>query len=131
MRRCRRARASAPPGSFRVGARKSSTRTRSRPHCSVVPSNALQRSPADAAPATTTASPARIDRAVTMKLSRDKGHIRGTLLEDEAGALANSSQSAPRSIELPGRERIGTKAWPCALGRSEEHTSELQSRLHL
>ena len=39
-----------------------------RPHCSVAPSYALQRSPAAAAPARATAIPARIDRAAIMKV---------------------------------------------------------------
>src|SRR5687768_17938917 len=44
---------------------------------------------------------------------------------------AQHRSERPSSRQGSGRNETGEGRWPAAHGRSEEHTSELQSRLHL
>src|ERR1041385_7193261 len=58
-----------------------------------------------------------------MRRAAYRGHRSGSLISTEV-------KSAARPSAFGGSE-AGKRKWPFSMTRSEEHTSELQSRLHL
>src|SRR2546422_8090566 len=73
--------------------------------------------------------PATVDRARADRTLPDhcpvRGHDAGAILE----YVRPTTRSVARFLDRPGQAAPGTAA--CRHHRSEEHTSELQSRLHL
>src|SRR5690625_6187799 len=83
--------------------------------------------------------PAFFDASTTRRITPDRnspisspsaGHGEDASIATSAPAKA-ASKPSPVVISTPVERDISTASWPAALIRSEEHTSELQSRGHL